>query len=184
MGQRVSRSKKAERGGECVDGVNPRTTLTATDHTAELHPRPDETPVGTGEGGGQERKEKGGDNPPKLRVSRLRRVRRTRALMGPHPGAVLMDVTCSVEDNDHQEAPFSAPEVPPTAEDQQMEDVLPQDQDSPVSPSADDSPSHLLRHLDCDKITRNEVLQVAVKAIENALPSTYTALPSKSLEMP
>ncbi|XP_016411209.1 lysine-specific demethylase 3B-like [Sinocyclocheilus rhinocerous] len=44
----------------------------------------------------------------------------------------------------------------PTAEKQQMQDVQPQDQDSPVSPSADESASHLLRHLDCDEITRNE----------------------------
>ncbi|RXN09280.1 serine threonine- kinase pim-1-like protein [Labeo rohita] len=86
-----------------------------------------------------------------------------------------MDVTCSVEDNDHQEAPFSAPEVPPTAEDQQMEDVLPQDQDSPVSPSADDSPSHLLRHLDCDKITRNEGHEL-VQKFQDALPWSMRSL--------
>ncbi len=40
MGQRLSRKKKAEGGGE----------WTPTDHTAELHPPPD------GEGGGKERK--------------------------------------------------------------------------------------------------------------------------------
>ncbi|RXN09349.1 serine threonine- kinase pim-1-like protein [Labeo rohita] len=183
MGQRVSRREKAERGGECVDGVNPRTTLTPTDHTAELHPRPDETPVGTGEGGGQERKERGGDKTKKKRQKKRRfrrfasffcclsRPKSTKAQgeqveQGEEDQGTdgtpsrsctddqtsLQDVTCSVEDNDHQEAPFSAPEVPPAAEDQQMEDVQPQDQDSPVSLSADHSPSHLLRHLDCDKI--------------------------------
>ncbi|KAL1248948.1 hypothetical protein QQF64_022266 [Cirrhinus molitorella] len=93
MGQRSCRRVKAERGVECVDGVNPRTTLTPTDHTAELHPRPDETPVCIGEGGQERRKgetrqrrrgrKRGGlgglplssvvclaPNPPKLRVSR------------------------------------------------------------------------------------------------------------------
>ncbi|KAL0176658.1 hypothetical protein M9458_028988, partial [Cirrhinus mrigala] len=50
--------EKAERGGECVDGVNPRSTLAPTDHTAELHPRPDETPVGEeGERGRQDKEE-------------------------------------------------------------------------------------------------------------------------------
>ncbi|RXN24392.1 serine threonine- kinase pim-1-like protein [Labeo rohita] len=187
MGQRVSRREKAERGGECVDGVNPRTTLTPTDHTAELHPRPDETPVGTGEGGGQERKERGGDESKKKRQKK-RRFRRfasffcclsrpkstkaqgeqveqaeenqgtdgTPSRSCTDDQTSLQDVTCSVEDNDHQEAPSSASEPAPTAEDQQMEDVQPQDQDSPDSPSADDSPSHLLRHLDCDKITRDK----------------------------
>ncbi|KAL0186392.1 hypothetical protein M9458_018062, partial [Cirrhinus mrigala] len=89
--------EKAERGGECVDGVKPRSTLAPTNHTAELHPRPDETPVGTGrrEGETSQRRrgrKRGGlgglplssvvclaPSPPKLRVSR--------ALMGPHPGA-------------------------------------------------------------------------------------------------
>ncbi|RXN13001.1 serine threonine- kinase pim-1-like protein [Labeo rohita] len=187
MGQRVSRKEKAERGGECVDGVNPRTTLTPTDHTAELHPRPDETPVGTGEGGGQEGKERGGGKSKKKRQKK-RRFRRfasffcclsrpkstkaqgeqveqaeedqgtdgTPSRSCTDDQTSLQDVTCSVEDNDHQEAPSSAPEPAPTAEDQQMEDVQPQDQDSPDSPSADDSPSHLLRHLDCDKIMRDE----------------------------
>ncbi|KAK2898850.1 hypothetical protein Q8A67_010268 [Cirrhinus molitorella] len=75
MGQRSSRREKDERGVECVDGVNPRTKLTPTDHTAELHPRPDETPVGIGEGGGQQRKEKGGDKTKKKRQKK-RRFRR------------------------------------------------------------------------------------------------------------
>uniref|UniRef100_A0A8C1QNU8 Zinc finger matrin-type protein 2 n=1 Tax=Cyprinus carpio TaxID=7962 RepID=A0A8C1QNU8_CYPCA len=48
--------EKAE-GGECVHGVNPGTSLTLTDHKAEVHLRSDETPVCTGEGGGQERQE-------------------------------------------------------------------------------------------------------------------------------
>ncbi len=67
----------------------------------------------------------------------------------------LQDVICSVEDSDHQEPPASAPEVLPAAEDQQMKDQ-PQDQDSPVSPSADESAPHLLRQLDCDEIVRVE----------------------------
>ncbi len=67
----------------------------------------------------------------------------------------LQDVICTVvEDNDHQELTSSAADVPPTAEDQQVEDVQLQDLDSPVSPSAGVSASHLLRQLDCDKITR------------------------------
>lgn len=36
--------------------VNPRTPVTPTDHKAEVHPRPDETPVGKGEGGGGQEK--------------------------------------------------------------------------------------------------------------------------------
>uniref|UniRef100_A0A673JWR1 non-specific serine/threonine protein kinase n=1 Tax=Sinocyclocheilus rhinocerous TaxID=307959 RepID=A0A673JWR1_9TELE len=49
-----------------------------------------------------------------------------------------------------QELPPSVADVPPTAEDQL------QDQDGPVRPSAGVSASHLLRQLDCDKITRIE----------------------------
>ncbi|RXN13902.1 serine threonine- kinase pim-1-like protein [Labeo rohita] len=49
-----------------------------------------------------------------------------------------------------------------------MEDVQPQDQDSPDSSTADDSPSHLLRHLDCDEITRKEVpAEVALTVMAN-----------------
>lgn len=59
----------------------------------------------------------------------------------------LQDIICTVEDNDHQEPPFSSPEVSPaTAEDQQVEDVQPVGEISP----------HLLRQLDCDEITRIE----------------------------
>ncbi|KAL1263938.1 hypothetical protein QQF64_004293 [Cirrhinus molitorella] len=187
MGQRSSRKEKAERGVECVDGVNPRTTLAPTDHTAELHPRPDETPVGIGEGGGQERKEKRGGKTKKKRQKK-RRFKRFASFFcclsrpksttakgeqveqseeedqgtdGTPPRSCsddqtsLQDIVCSV-DSDCQEAPSSAPEVPSTAEDQQTEGDLPQDQCSPVSPSANESPSHLLRQLDCDKITGNE----------------------------
>ncbi len=60
-----------------------------------------------------------------------------------------------MEDNDHQEPPSSS-EVYTSAEDQQMEDNEPQDQDSPVSPSACASASHLLRQLDCNEITMIE----------------------------
>ncbi|KAL1261499.1 hypothetical protein QQF64_006764 [Cirrhinus molitorella] len=75
MGQRVSRGEKVEGGGECVDYVHPRTTLTPTDHTAELHPRPAETPVGIAEGSGQETKERGGDKT-KKKKQKKRRFRR------------------------------------------------------------------------------------------------------------
>lgn len=61
-----------------------------------------------------------------------------------------------MEDNDHQEPPSSSPEVSPAAEDQQVEDVQPQDQDSPASLSVGESPPHLLRQLDCDEIMRIE----------------------------
>ncbi|XP_073675249.1 serine/threonine-protein kinase pim-2-like [Garra rufa] len=183
MGQRSSRREKAERGGECVNGVKPRLTLTPTDHTAELHPRPDETPVGIGEGG---RQENGGEKTKKKRQKK-RRFRRfasffcclsrpkstkarderveqseedqgtigtpSRSCTDDHTS--IQDIVCSV-DNDHQDAPPSAPEVPSTTKDQQMEDVPPLDQSGPVSPSADERPSRLLRRLDCDKITGNE----------------------------
>jgi len=69
MGQRQFRRVGVEEGGgECVRGINPP-TLTPTDHKAELHPRPDETPVGVGidEGGGQEKKQKGTEEPKKNR---------------------------------------------------------------------------------------------------------------------
>lgn len=34
---------------DCVNGVDPSTILTSSDHTVEPHPRSDETPVGIGE---------------------------------------------------------------------------------------------------------------------------------------
>ncbi|KAL0179828.1 hypothetical protein M9458_025270, partial [Cirrhinus mrigala] len=68
----------------------------------------------------------------------------------------LQDVVCTVEEDDHQEPHASSPEVLPAAEDQQMVDGQPQDQDGPVSPSADVSGSHLPRQLDCDEIVRIE----------------------------
>ncbi|XP_016323066.1 CBL-interacting protein kinase 18-like [Sinocyclocheilus anshuiensis] len=178
MGQRQSRREKAE-GGECVHGVNPGTLLTLTDHKAEVHPRYDETHVCVGEGGGRERQKKGRDEKKKRKNKRFRRFasffccmfrpKSTRAQDEQvEQGEVdqdtdeapsrrftddqtsLQDVICSVEDNDHQEPPASAPEVLPAAEDQ------PQDQDSPVSPSADESAPHLPRQLDCDEIVRVE----------------------------
>ncbi|XP_050989479.1 serine/threonine-protein kinase pim-1 [Labeo rohita] len=73
MGQRVSRRKKVEEGGnDCVNGVNPRTPVTPTDHKAEVHPRLDETPVDIGEvagGGGQE---KGREKTKKKRLKKRR----------------------------------------------------------------------------------------------------------------
>uniref|UniRef100_A0A671R2N6 non-specific serine/threonine protein kinase n=1 Tax=Sinocyclocheilus anshuiensis TaxID=1608454 RepID=A0A671R2N6_9TELE len=66
------------------------------------------------------------------------------------------DIVCTVKDNDHQEAPSSSPEVYTSAEDQQMEDDEPQDQDSPVTLSAGVNASHLPRQLDCNEITRIE----------------------------
>jgi len=56
MGQRQCRRVGVEGGGECVHGINPRATPTPTDHKAELHPRPDETPADIGERGGQKAK--------------------------------------------------------------------------------------------------------------------------------
>ncbi|XP_051734848.1 serine/threonine-protein kinase pim-2-like [Ctenopharyngodon idella] len=187
MGQRLSRKEKSEGGEECVHGVNPRTALTLTDHKAEHHPRPDETPVGTGEGGGQERKERGGEQTKKKRQKKRRfrkfasfftclsRPKSTEAQSEQveqgevdqdtdeppsrrctDDQASLQDVICTVKDNDHQEPPSSSPEVSPAAEDQQVEDVQPQDQDSPASLSVGESPPHLLRQLDCDKIMRIE----------------------------
>lgn len=62
-----------------------------------------------------------------------------------------------LEDNDHQEPPSTVPDDHcPTAEDQQIKDVQPGDQDSPVSLSAGPSASHLLSQLDCDQIMRIE----------------------------
>ncbi len=73
MGQRQCRREKAK-GGECVHGVNPGTSLTLTDHKTEVHPRSDETPVCVGEGGGQERQEKERDETKKKRKkNRFRR---------------------------------------------------------------------------------------------------------------
>ncbi len=75
MGQRQCRREKAK-GGECVHGVNPGTSLTLTDHKAEVHPRSDETPVCVGEGDGQERQEKERDETKKKRKKkRFRRFR-------------------------------------------------------------------------------------------------------------
>ncbi|KAF4098430.1 hypothetical protein G5714_020460 [Onychostoma macrolepis] len=185
MGQRQCRREKAK-GGECVHGVNPGTSLTLTDHKAEVHPRSDETPVCVDEGGGQERQEKGRDETKKKRkkkrfrrfasffccMSRPKSTRAQEQVEQVEQGEVqdtdeapsrrctddqtsLQDVICSLEDSDHQEPPASAPEVLPAAEDQQMKDQPP-DQDSPVSPSADESAPHLLRQLDCDKIVTVE----------------------------
>lgn len=67
MGQRHSRREKVEGGVECLDGAHRRPALTPTDHTAELHPRFDETPVVVIEGG---RKEKGGKITKKKRPKR------------------------------------------------------------------------------------------------------------------
>ncbi|XP_073677308.1 uncharacterized protein tbc1d10c [Garra rufa] len=138
-----------EQGGGCVDGVNPCSTLTHTDHTAELHPRPDQTPVGIGERGGQERKEKGGDKSKKKRQKKRRFRRFASFFCLPRPKSTkaqgeqveqieedqgstddqtsIQDIVCSV-DNDHQDTPPSAPEIPTTTNDQQMEDVPPLDQ--------------------------------------------------------
>ncbi|XP_056103263.1 serine/threonine-protein kinase pim-2-like [Rhinichthys klamathensis goyatoka] len=187
MGQRQFRRVGVEGGGECVHGINPRTTLTPTDHKAELHPRPDETPVGIGERGGQERKQRGKEKT-KNKRQKKRTFRRFASFFVcssrpkstkaqdeqveqcevdqdtdeapsrrcPDDQTSLQDITFTVEDNDHQEPPSSSPEVPPTAENQQVEDVKPQDQDSPASSSSGDTGSHLLRQLDCDKIVRVE----------------------------
>ncbi|ROL48044.1 Serine/threonine-protein kinase pim-2 [Anabarilius grahami] len=185
MGQRLSRKERSEGGGECVHGVNPCTPLTPTDHKAKQHPRPDETPVGTGEGGGRERKERGGEHTKKKRQKK-RRFRKFASFFSclsrpteaqgeqveqgevdqdtdeppsrrcTDDQASLQDVICTVEDNDHQEPPSSSPEVSPAAEDQRVEDVQPQDQDSPASLSVGESPPHLLRQLDCDEIMRIE----------------------------
>ncbi|XP_051749337.1 uncharacterized protein LOC127512467 isoform X1 [Ctenopharyngodon idella] len=187
MGQRLSRREKAKGGGECVHGINPCTTLTSTDHKAELHPRHNETPDGIGEGGGQERKERGGEKT-KNKRQKKRRFRRFASFFcccsrpkstnardeQVEPGEVdqdtdegpsrrctddqtsLQEVICTVEDSDHQEPPSSSPEVPHTAENQQVEDVQSQDQDSPASPSAGETGSHLPRQLDCDEIMRIE----------------------------
>ncbi|KAL1255189.1 hypothetical protein QQF64_013250 [Cirrhinus molitorella] len=179
MVQRHSRREKTE-GGECVHGVNPGVSLTPTDHRAEVHPRSDETPECVGEGGGQER---GGDKAKKKRkrlrrftsfFSCLSRPKSTRAQDEQvEQGEVdqdtdeapsrctddqisLQDVVCTVEKDDHQEPPTSVLEVLTAADDQQMVDDLPQDQDGPASPSAGESASHLLRQLDCDKIVNIE----------------------------
>ncbi|CAM4534963.1 unnamed protein product [Leuciscus chuanchicus] len=161
MGQRHFRRVGVDGGGECVPGINPRTTLTPTDHKAELHPRPDETPVvGIGEAERRERgKEKSKNKGQKRRTFRefasfffcSSRPKSTKAQgeqveqcevdqdtdEAPSRRCTddqisLQDIICSAEDNDHQEPPSSRPEVPPTAENQQVEDIKPQDQDSPV----------------------------------------------------
>ncbi|XP_016400593.1 serine/threonine-protein kinase pim-1-like [Sinocyclocheilus rhinocerous] len=176
------------------------TSLTLTDHKAEVHPHSDETPVCVGEGGGRERQEKWRDEKKKKKKRKNKRFRKfasffccmfrpksTRAQVEQvEQGEVdqdtdeapsrkctddqtsLQDVICSVEDNDHQEPSASDPEVLPAAEDQ------PQDQDSPVSPSADESAPHLLRQLDCDEIPdhpRPVPLEVAVTVLVNQGPS-------------
>ncbi|XP_073683958.1 serine/threonine-protein kinase pim-2-like [Garra rufa] len=180
MGQRQSRREKAK-GGECVYGVNPGTSLTPTDHKAEVHPRSDETPECVGEGGGLER---GGDKAKKRKRKRFRRFssffsclsrpKSTRAQDEQvEQGEVdqdtdeapsrctddltsLQDIICTVEEEDHQDPPTSSPEFLSAADDQQIVDDQPQDQDGPVSPSADVSGSHLLRQLDRDEIVRIE----------------------------
>ncbi|KAK7165382.1 hypothetical protein R3I94_003672 [Phoxinus phoxinus] len=187
MGQRQFRRVGVEGGGECEQGINPRATLTPTDHKAELHPRPDETPVCIGEGGGQERKERGTEKTKNKRQKKGRfrrfasfffrssRPKSTKAQdeqveqcevdqdtdEAPSRRCTddqtsLQDIIFTVEDNDNQEPPSSSPEVPPTAENQQVEDVKPQDHDSPASSSSGDTGSHLQRQLDGDKIVRIE----------------------------
>ncbi|CAM4535798.1 unnamed protein product [Leuciscus chuanchicus] len=177
MGQRLFRRVGVEGGGECVPGINPGTTLTPTDHKAELHPRPDETPVvGIGEA---ERKERGTEKT-KNKGQKKRTIREFASFFfcSSRPKSTkaqgeqveqcevdqdtdeapsrrctddqiyLQDIICTAEDNDHQEPPSSRPEVPPTAENQQVEDIKPQDQDSPASSSSGDTGSQL----DSDKI--------------------------------
>ncbi|XP_073682714.1 serine/threonine-protein kinase pim-1-like [Garra rufa] len=168
-----------------VNEVNPRTPVTPTDHKAEVHPRPDETSVaiGGGRGGGQKKgREK--NRLKKRRFRRFAslfccfsRPKSTRAQHEPvEQGEVdqdagdepsrrcsesdgytsLQDIVCTVEENDHQEPPFSSSGVYFSAEVQQMVADEPQDLDGSVCPSAGASASHLLRQLDGNEITRIE----------------------------
>ncbi|XP_043118431.1 serine/threonine-protein kinase pim-2-like [Puntigrus tetrazona] len=189
MGQQTSRTQKVveEGGSECVREVDPRPPVPPGDHKAELHPRPDETPVAVVEGGGGQEEKGGQKTRKKRRFKRLasffrcfsrRKSTRARneqveraevdqdAKAGPSTDgqASVQDVVCIVEDDDHQKPPTSSPEVCFSAEDQQMKDNEPQDQDSPVSPSAGASGSHLLRRLDC---TLCEIIKTKTVLIEH-----------------
>ncbi|XP_039516591.1 serine/threonine-protein kinase pim-1-like isoform X1 [Pimephales promelas] len=177
MGQRQCRRVGVEGGGECVHGINPGATPTPTDHKAELHPRPDETPVDIGERGGQKEKRQKKrrfrkfasfffcSSLPKSTKAQDEQVEQCEVDQdtGKTPSrrctddqTSLQDTIFTVEDNDHQEPPSSCPEVPHTAENQQVEDTKPQDQDSPACTSSGDTGSHLLRQLDSDKIVRTK----------------------------
>ncbi|XP_043073861.1 serine/threonine-protein kinase pim-1-like [Puntigrus tetrazona] len=119
---------------EKADGGRERTP---TDRSVELHPRPD------GEGGGKERKgEKSKKKRQKqkwFRNAQDEQVEQGEVEQDTVPSrrctddqTSLQDVVTTVEDGDHQELPSSAAVVPAvTAEDQQVEDVQLQDQDSP-----------------------------------------------------
>lgn len=87
--------------------------------------------------------------------------------------ASLQDVICTVEDSDHQEPPSSSPEVSLAAEDQRVEDVQPQDQDSPASLSVGECPPHLLRQLDCDEIMRIESEFTVITKIKHTHITIY-----------
>lgn len=172
MGQRHSRREKVEGGVECLDGAHRRPALTPTDHTAELHPRVDETPVVVIEGG---RKEKGGKITKKKRPKRrsfkslasffscLSPSKSTRAQVeqgevdqdagtpsrkSTEDKTSLQDIVCSVENNVHQEPPTSDPNVLAAVK-VVVDEVQNEDQDSPVSTSADECESQLLKQLDC-----------------------------------
>ncbi|XP_067279630.1 serine/threonine-protein kinase pim-1-like [Pseudorasbora parva] len=183
MGQRLSRKENAKEGGECVHWGNLCTPLTPTDHKAEHHPRPDETPGGIGEGGEQERREKEKKKKKKRNFRKLvasffcfscpksTKAQGAQVEQGlveedtdeppsrscTEDQTSLQDVILTVEDNDHQEPPSSSPELSPaTNDDQQVEDVLSQEQDSPGSLSVGEISPHLLRQLDRDEIKRIE----------------------------
>ncbi|XP_056322372.1 serine/threonine-protein kinase pim-2-like [Danio aesculapii] len=180
MGQRQSRREKVEGGVECGDGAHRRPALAPTDHTAELHPRFDETPVVVVEGG---REEKGGKKTKKKRPKRrgfkslasffscLSPPKSTRAQVEqgevdqdtetPYKRSTedqtsLQDIVCSVEDSVHQKPPISDPDVLPAAVEVVVDEVQHKDQDSPVSSSADVSESQLLKQLDCTELIKTK----------------------------
>ncbi|KAG1931968.1 serine/threonine-protein kinase pim-2-like [Pimephales promelas] len=188
MGQRQFRRVGVEEGGgECVRGINPP-TLTPTDHKAELHPRPDETPVGVGidEGGGQERKQKGTEEPKKNRQKK-RAFRRFSSVFffssrpkstkaqdeqveqcevdqdtDEAPSRRCTDDQTSLQDiicsveDNDHQAPSSSSPEVPSTAKNQQVVDVKPQDPSPASSSSGDTGSHLLRQLDCDKIVRAE----------------------------